>query len=96
VPGGLNPNKWDKFAPKPSANPPPQKGWNERLFPREWPLAHYERSKIARLHASRQRLPGAGPAKRSTQSSQGCTRSSTFRPPSRSSNALEELAAGVP
>jgi anaerobic selenocysteine-containing dehydrogenase len=44
VPGGLNPNTWDKFVPKPSANPPPQKGWNERLFPREWPLAHYEMS----------------------------------------------------
>jgi anaerobic selenocysteine-containing dehydrogenase len=44
VPGGLNPNSWDKFTPKPSANPPAQKGWNERLFPREWPLAHYEMS----------------------------------------------------
>ncbi|MEQ1890943.1 MAG: molybdopterin-dependent oxidoreductase [Planctomycetota bacterium] len=44
VPGGVNPNTWDKFVPKPSANPPPQKGWNERLFPREWPLSHYEMS----------------------------------------------------
>jgi anaerobic selenocysteine-containing dehydrogenase len=44
VPGGLNPNTWDKFVPKPSSNPPPQKGWNERLFPREWPLSHYEMS----------------------------------------------------
>ncbi len=44
IPGRLNPNTWDKFVPKPSQNPPPQKGWNERLFPREWPLAHYEMS----------------------------------------------------
>jgi len=44
VPGGLNPNSWDKFVPKPSANPPAQKHWSEVLFPREWPLAHYEMS----------------------------------------------------
>jgi anaerobic selenocysteine-containing dehydrogenase len=44
TPGGLNPNTWDKFVPKPSSNPPPQRGWNERLFPREWPLSHYEMS----------------------------------------------------
>ncbi len=44
TPGGVNPNTWDKFVPKPGANPPPQEGWNERLFPREWPLSHYEMS----------------------------------------------------
>jgi len=44
TPGGLNPNSWDKFAPKPSENPPPIRRWNERNWPREWPLAHYEMS----------------------------------------------------
>ncbi len=44
TPGGVNPNTWDKFTPKPSENPPPQKVWNEKLFPREWPLSHYEMS----------------------------------------------------
>ena len=42
--GGLNPNSWDKFAPKPSENPGPHSRWNERLWPKEWPLAHYEMS----------------------------------------------------
>jgi len=44
TPGGLNPNSWDKFAPKPSENPPPTDQWNERHWPREYPLAHYEMS----------------------------------------------------
>ena len=44
TPGGVNPNTWDKWTPKPSENPPPQRSWNERLFPREWPLSHYEMS----------------------------------------------------
>ena len=43
-PGGVNPNGWDKFAPKPSANPPAHARWNELLYPREYPLAHYELS----------------------------------------------------
>ncbi|TAJ17034.1 MAG: formate dehydrogenase [Planctomycetota bacterium] len=42
--GGVNPNTWDKFAPKPSQNPPAQSHWSEVLFPREWPLSHYEMS----------------------------------------------------
>ena len=42
--GGLNPNSWDKFVPKPSLAPPPHSRWNERLWPKEWPLAHYEMS----------------------------------------------------
>jgi anaerobic selenocysteine-containing dehydrogenase len=42
--GGLNPNSWDKFVPKPSENPGPFSRWNERLWPKEWPLAHYEMS----------------------------------------------------
>ncbi len=44
TPGGLNPNSWDKFAPKPSTNPPPTKEWNELLWPKHYPLAHYEMS----------------------------------------------------
>ena len=44
TPGGLNPNAWDKFVPKPVENPPPGKRWNEVLWPKGWPLAHYEMS----------------------------------------------------
>jgi anaerobic selenocysteine-containing dehydrogenase len=44
--GGVNPNAWDKFAPKPSANPPARHGWSELLWPKEWPLAHYEMSHL--------------------------------------------------
>ncbi|MDJ0521253.1 MAG: molybdopterin-dependent oxidoreductase [Planctomycetota bacterium] len=43
-PGGLNPNAWDKFVPKPSESPPPIERWNELIWPIEWPLAHYEMS----------------------------------------------------
>ena len=43
-PGGLNPNSWDKFAPKPTRMPPHHDQWNELLWPREFPLAHYEMS----------------------------------------------------
>ncbi|MDJ0973271.1 MAG: molybdopterin-dependent oxidoreductase [Planctomycetota bacterium] len=46
TPGGLNPNAWDKFVPKPSSNPPPITRWNELIWPIEWPLAHYEMSFI--------------------------------------------------
>ncbi|MDF1801008.1 MAG: molybdopterin-dependent oxidoreductase [Planctomycetota bacterium] len=42
--GGVNPNSWDKFAPKPSDMPPHHSRWNELLWPKEWPLAHYEMS----------------------------------------------------
>jgi len=42
--GGVNPNSWDKFVPRPSENPPPNGRWSELLWPREWPLAHYEMS----------------------------------------------------
>ncbi len=44
TPGGLNPNSWDKFVPKPTVNPPAIKRWNELIWPREYPLAHYEMS----------------------------------------------------
>ena len=43
-PGGVNPNSWDKFAPKPSENPPGPANWNELIWPKEYPLAHYEMS----------------------------------------------------
>ncbi len=43
-PGGLNPNSWDKFAPKPTANPPARHGWNQLIWPDDWPFAHYEMS----------------------------------------------------
>jgi anaerobic selenocysteine-containing dehydrogenase len=44
TPGGLNPNSWDKFVPKPSNAPPPIRRWNELIWPRQWPLTHYELS----------------------------------------------------
>lgn len=44
TPGGTSANAWNKFVPKPFDTPPPQKKWNELLFPKEWPLAHYELS----------------------------------------------------
>jgi anaerobic selenocysteine-containing dehydrogenase len=42
--GGLNPNSWDKAHPHPTDMPPPNGRWNERLWPKEWPIAHYEMS----------------------------------------------------
>jgi anaerobic selenocysteine-containing dehydrogenase len=42
--GGTSANSWNKFVPRPFDVPPPQKKWNELLFPKEWPLAHYELS----------------------------------------------------
>jgi anaerobic selenocysteine-containing dehydrogenase len=42
--GGTSANAWNKFVPTPFDTPPPQKKWNELLFPKEWPLAHYEMS----------------------------------------------------
>ncbi len=44
TPGGLNPNAWDKFVPKPTVAPPPIRRWNELLWPRQFPLSHYEMS----------------------------------------------------
>ena len=44
VPGGVDPNSWDKFVPTPSRKPPAGRRWNELLWPREFPLAHYEMS----------------------------------------------------
>ncbi len=42
--GGTAPSAWNKYKPTFWEEPPPQKEWNELLFPREWPLSHYEMS----------------------------------------------------
>jgi anaerobic selenocysteine-containing dehydrogenase len=44
TPGGTSPHAWNKYKPTFWEEPPPQKEWNELLFPREWPLSHYEMS----------------------------------------------------
>lgn len=44
TPGGTSANAWNKFVPQPFKVPPPQPHWNELLFPKEWPLTHYEMS----------------------------------------------------
>ncbi|HEX8817320.1 MAG TPA: molybdopterin-dependent oxidoreductase [Terriglobales bacterium] len=40
--GGHNLNAWTKFVPKTFKTPPPQKRWNELLYPPEWPLCTHE------------------------------------------------------
>jgi anaerobic selenocysteine-containing dehydrogenase len=42
--GGTSPHAWNKYKPTFWEEPPPQKEWNELLFPKEWPLSHYEMS----------------------------------------------------
>jgi anaerobic selenocysteine-containing dehydrogenase len=42
--GGTSPHGWNKYKPVFWEEPPPAKEWNELLFPREWPLSHYEMS----------------------------------------------------
>ncbi len=42
--GGTAPNVWDKFVPRPFAEPNKQKVWNEVSWPKEYPLAHHEMS----------------------------------------------------
>jgi anaerobic selenocysteine-containing dehydrogenase len=44
TPGGTAPHAWNKYKPTFWEEPPGQKEWNELLFPREWPLSHYEMS----------------------------------------------------
>ena len=46
TPGGMSPNGWNKFVPRPFKVPPPQRRWNELLYPPEWPLAHHELSEL--------------------------------------------------
>ncbi len=42
--GGTSPHAWNKYKPFFWKEPPGQKDWNELLFPKEWPLSHYEMS----------------------------------------------------
>jgi len=42
--GSTSPNSWNKHGFSTVTSPPPHDRWNELLFPREWPLAHYEMS----------------------------------------------------
>jgi anaerobic selenocysteine-containing dehydrogenase len=42
--GGTNLNAQDKFVPAPFLQPPPQRVWNELLYPREYPLCYHEMS----------------------------------------------------
>jgi anaerobic selenocysteine-containing dehydrogenase len=44
TPGGTSPHAWNKYKPFFWEEPPAQKAWNELLFPKEWPLSHYEMS----------------------------------------------------
>ncbi len=44
TPGGTSPHAWNKYKPVFWEEPPGQKQWNELLFPKEWPLSHYEMS----------------------------------------------------
>ncbi len=44
TPGGTFLHSDNKFVPAPFAKPPPQKVWNELLYPKEWPLSHHELS----------------------------------------------------
>jgi len=44
--GGLSPNTWNKFVPRPFKVPPAQPRWNELLYPPEWPLSHHELSVV--------------------------------------------------
>jgi anaerobic selenocysteine-containing dehydrogenase len=44
TPGGVFPNAWNKFVPKPIYTPPHPPRWNELTWPREYPLAMNELS----------------------------------------------------
>ena len=44
VPGGVFPNAWNKFVPKPIHTPPHPHQWNEISWPQEYPLAMNEMS----------------------------------------------------
>ena len=45
-PGGHSLSAWNKFVPQPFSDPPPQKRWNELLYPLEWPLCTHEMSPL--------------------------------------------------
>ncbi len=42
--GGVFPNAWNKFVPKPIYTPPHPKMWNEVTWPKEYPLSMHEMS----------------------------------------------------
>ena len=42
--GGVFPNAWNKFVPRPIYTPPHPKMWNEKNWPREYPLSMFEMS----------------------------------------------------
>ncbi len=42
--GGVFPNAWNKFVPRPIYTPPHPKMWNEKTWPREYPLSMNELS----------------------------------------------------
>jgi anaerobic selenocysteine-containing dehydrogenase len=44
TPGGTSPNVYDKFVPRPFAEPSKQQVWNELTWPKEYPLTHHELS----------------------------------------------------
>jgi anaerobic selenocysteine-containing dehydrogenase len=44
TPGGVFPNAWNKFVPKPIYTPPHPRMWNETTWPREYPLSMNEMS----------------------------------------------------
>ncbi|MGH8972083.1 MAG: molybdopterin dinucleotide binding domain-containing protein, partial [Acidimicrobiia bacterium] len=44
TPGGVFPNAWNKFLPRPIHWPPHRHGWNELTWPLEYPLANNELS----------------------------------------------------
>src|SRR3989454_7488409 len=46
--GGVFPNAWNKFVPKPIHTPPHPKMWNEKTWPREFPLSMHEMSFLLR------------------------------------------------
>jgi len=44
TPGGTWPHAWNKYKPVFWEEPSGQRQWNDLLFPKEWPLSHYEMS----------------------------------------------------
>ncbi|MDR7392830.1 MAG: molybdopterin-dependent oxidoreductase [Armatimonadota bacterium] len=42
--GGVLPNGYAKFVPRPPTVPPHPRVWNEAHWPRQWPLSHFEMS----------------------------------------------------
>ena len=44
TPGGVSPNEWHKAKSSAPSGAPAGTGWNELLYPREFPLSHYELS----------------------------------------------------